>query len=94
MDVGIGLPNAVPRTTGAHLVEWARRAGARGFNSLGTIDRVIHDNYEPLIALAAAAAVRRESDSAYESAGCDELVLFPSSGDPDQVDLLADAIGL
>ena len=32
--------------------------------------------------------------SAYEGAGCDELVLFPSSGDPDQVDLLADAAGL
>jgi len=32
--------------------------------------------------------------SAYESAGCDELILFPSSSDPDQVDLLADAAGL
>ncbi|HEU4944129.1 MAG TPA: LLM class flavin-dependent oxidoreductase, partial [Solirubrobacterales bacterium] len=30
----------------------------------------------------------------YESAGCDELILCPSSGDPDQVDLLADAVGL
>jgi len=57
MDVGIGLPNAVPGTTGAHLVEWARRADARGFSSLGTIDRVVYDNYEPLVALAAAAAV-------------------------------------
>ena len=28
------------------------------------------------------------------NAGCDELLLFPSSSDPDQVDLLADAIGL
>jgi alkanesulfonate monooxygenase SsuD/methylene tetrahydromethanopterin reductase-like flavin-dependent oxidoreductase (luciferase family) len=57
MDVGIGLPNAVPGTTGARLSEWARRADARGFSSLGTIDRVVYDNYEPLIALAAAAAV-------------------------------------
>lgn len=57
MDVGIALPNAVPGATGAQLTEWARRAEARGFSSLGTIDRVRYDNYEPLIALAAAAAV-------------------------------------
>jgi alkanesulfonate monooxygenase SsuD/methylene tetrahydromethanopterin reductase-like flavin-dependent oxidoreductase (luciferase family) len=57
MDVAIGLPNAVPGTTGGQLVEWARRADARGFSSLGTIDRIVYENYEPLIALAAAAAV-------------------------------------
>jgi alkanesulfonate monooxygenase SsuD/methylene tetrahydromethanopterin reductase-like flavin-dependent oxidoreductase (luciferase family) len=57
MDVGIALPNAVPGTTGAQLTEWAQRADARGFSSLGTIDRIVYDNYEPLIALAAAAAV-------------------------------------
>ncbi|HEX7060068.1 MAG TPA: LLM class flavin-dependent oxidoreductase [Solirubrobacterales bacterium] len=57
MDVGIGLPNAVPGTRGAEMTEWARRAEARGFSSLGTIDRIVYDNYEPLVALAAAAAV-------------------------------------
>jgi alkanesulfonate monooxygenase SsuD/methylene tetrahydromethanopterin reductase-like flavin-dependent oxidoreductase (luciferase family) len=57
MDVGIGLPNAVPGTSGTQLTEWARRAEARGFSSLGTIDRVAYGNYEPLIALSAAAAV-------------------------------------
>jgi alkanesulfonate monooxygenase SsuD/methylene tetrahydromethanopterin reductase-like flavin-dependent oxidoreductase (luciferase family) len=57
MDVGIALPNAVPGAEGAQLIEWARRAESRGFSSLGTIDRVRYDNYEPLIALAAAAAV-------------------------------------
>lgn len=55
MDVGIALPNAVPGATGAELTEWARRAEARGFSTLGTIDRVRYDNYEPLVALAAAA---------------------------------------
>ena len=40
MDVAIGLPNAVPGTTGEQLTEWARRAEARGFSSLGTIDRI------------------------------------------------------
>jgi alkanesulfonate monooxygenase SsuD/methylene tetrahydromethanopterin reductase-like flavin-dependent oxidoreductase (luciferase family) len=57
VDVGIALPNAVPGTSGAQLIEWARRADSRGFSSLGTIDRVVYDNYEPLTALAAAAAV-------------------------------------
>lgn len=57
MEVGIALPNAVPGATGTQLTEWARRAEARGFSTLGTIDRVLYDNYEPLIALAGAAAV-------------------------------------
>lgn len=57
MKVGIGLPNAVPGTSGAELVEWARRAEARDFSTLGTIDRIVYPNYEPLVALAAAAAV-------------------------------------
>jgi alkanesulfonate monooxygenase SsuD/methylene tetrahydromethanopterin reductase-like flavin-dependent oxidoreductase (luciferase family) len=57
MDVGVALPNAVPKTSGEQLGEWARRAESRGFSCLGTIDRIRYDNYEPLIALAAAAAV-------------------------------------
>lgn len=57
MDVGVALPNAVPGATGAQMTEWARRAEARGFSTLGTIDRIVYDNYEPLVALAAAAAV-------------------------------------
>jgi alkanesulfonate monooxygenase SsuD/methylene tetrahydromethanopterin reductase-like flavin-dependent oxidoreductase (luciferase family) len=57
MDVGIGLPATIPGLQRDQLLEWARRAEARGFSSLGTIDRVVYPNYEPLIALAAAAAV-------------------------------------
>jgi alkanesulfonate monooxygenase SsuD/methylene tetrahydromethanopterin reductase-like flavin-dependent oxidoreductase (luciferase family) len=57
MEVGIGLPNTVPGTTGAQLTEWARKADSAGFSSLGTIDRVTYPNLEPLISLAAAAAV-------------------------------------
>jgi alkanesulfonate monooxygenase SsuD/methylene tetrahydromethanopterin reductase-like flavin-dependent oxidoreductase (luciferase family) len=57
MKVAIGLPNAVPGTTGEQLTEWARRAEARGFSSLGTIDRIAYPNLEPLTSLAAAAAV-------------------------------------
>src|SRR4051812_49826209 len=57
MDVGIGLPTTIPGVTGPQVLEWARRAEARGFSSLGTIDRIVYANYDPLIALAAAAAV-------------------------------------
>jgi alkanesulfonate monooxygenase SsuD/methylene tetrahydromethanopterin reductase-like flavin-dependent oxidoreductase (luciferase family) len=57
MKVAIGLPNAVPDTSGAQLTKWARRAEARGFSSLGTIDRIAYPNLEPLVSLAAAAAV-------------------------------------
>ena len=32
--------------------------------------------------------------AAFEAAGCQELFLFPSSSDPQQVDLLADALGM
>jgi alkanesulfonate monooxygenase SsuD/methylene tetrahydromethanopterin reductase-like flavin-dependent oxidoreductase (luciferase family) len=36
----------------------------------------------------------RQALAAYEAAGCDELIFFPASSDPAQVDLLADAAGL
>jgi alkanesulfonate monooxygenase SsuD/methylene tetrahydromethanopterin reductase-like flavin-dependent oxidoreductase (luciferase family) len=57
MDVGIGLPNAVRDVDRAGIVDWAPRAEAAGFSSLGTIDRIVYSNYESLIALAAAAAL-------------------------------------
>ena len=57
MRVGIGLPSTIRGVEGEQLLEWARRAEARGFSSLGTIDRIVYDNYDPLIALAGAAAV-------------------------------------
>ncbi|MGI8921745.1 MAG: LLM class flavin-dependent oxidoreductase [Solirubrobacteraceae bacterium] len=57
MDIGIGLPTTIQGTQGATIVAWAKRADARGFSTLGVIDRVVYDNYEPLAALAAAAAV-------------------------------------
>jgi alkanesulfonate monooxygenase SsuD/methylene tetrahydromethanopterin reductase-like flavin-dependent oxidoreductase (luciferase family) len=57
MQIGIGLPNPIPGTQGRTLVEWARRAEARGFSTLATIDRIAYPNYDSLISLAAAAAV-------------------------------------
>lgn len=55
MEIGIGLPNAVPGTTGDELTEWARRSESAGFSTLGTIDRISYPNLEPLVALAALA---------------------------------------
>ena len=55
MTIAIGLPVAVPGRPGSSVVEWARRAEAAGFSSLGTIGRIVFDSQEELIALAAAA---------------------------------------
>jgi alkanesulfonate monooxygenase SsuD/methylene tetrahydromethanopterin reductase-like flavin-dependent oxidoreductase (luciferase family) len=57
MEIGIGLPNATHGVRGPELTAWAREAEQAGFSSLGTIDRVAYENYEPLVSLAAAAAV-------------------------------------
>ncbi|TLF82510.1 LLM class flavin-dependent oxidoreductase [Nocardia cyriacigeorgica] len=47
MHIGLGLPIADP----AVLLDWARRADAGPFSTLGLLDRVVYDNPEPLIAL-------------------------------------------
>ena len=57
MDIGIGLPNAVRGVERQGIVDWATRAEAAGFASLGTLDRIAYPNYESIVALAAAAAV-------------------------------------
>jgi alkanesulfonate monooxygenase SsuD/methylene tetrahydromethanopterin reductase-like flavin-dependent oxidoreductase (luciferase family) len=57
MDIGIGLPATIRDVEGQRVLDWARRAEQRGFSSVGTIDRLAYPNYEPLIALTAAAAV-------------------------------------
>ena len=59
MRVGVGLPGAIPGTNGQLLIEWARRADEGPFSSLGVIDRLVYDSYDPLITLAAAAAATR-----------------------------------
>ena len=57
MQVGVGLPNGVPGTRGRLVIEWAQKADEGPFASLGVIDRLVYDSYEPLTTLAAAAAV-------------------------------------
>jgi alkanesulfonate monooxygenase SsuD/methylene tetrahydromethanopterin reductase-like flavin-dependent oxidoreductase (luciferase family) len=57
VDIGIGIPNSVRGGTGPQLLDWARRAEAAGFSSLGTIGRVAYPSYEELTGLTAAGVV-------------------------------------
>ena len=57
MKIGIGLPGNVPGVKGDFILEWAQRADSGPFSTLGTIDRIVYQNYEPFIMLASAAAV-------------------------------------
>jgi len=57
MQVGVGLPATVPGTDGGLIPAWARAADQGPFSALGVLDRVVYDNFEPMLALAAAAAV-------------------------------------
>ncbi|HEY7876529.1 MAG TPA: LLM class flavin-dependent oxidoreductase [Actinomycetota bacterium] len=57
MNVGVGLPSCVPGTPPSVVLEWARRADAGPFSSLGVVDRLRYDCYEPMTSLAAAASV-------------------------------------
>jgi alkanesulfonate monooxygenase SsuD/methylene tetrahydromethanopterin reductase-like flavin-dependent oxidoreductase (luciferase family) len=54
--IGIGLPAAVPGADMNTLGQWAADSEGAGFAAVGVIDRLVYDNLEPLIALAAAAA--------------------------------------
>jgi alkanesulfonate monooxygenase SsuD/methylene tetrahydromethanopterin reductase-like flavin-dependent oxidoreductase (luciferase family) len=57
MEIGIGLPTTIPGVEARQVLDWARRADRAGFSSLGVLDRIVYPNLEPLVALAAAAAV-------------------------------------
>lgn len=57
MRIGIGLPTSTPGASGPALLDWARRADDGPFTSLGVVDRIAYDSYDPLVALSAAAAV-------------------------------------
>lgn len=57
MNIGIGLPNTKADATGEMLLAWARKAEEGPFTSLGVLDRMVYQSFEPLLTLAAAAAV-------------------------------------
>lgn len=57
MRVGIGLPTTTPGVDRDLLLEWARRADAGPLSSLGVLDRLAYDSWDPFASLAAAGAV-------------------------------------
>lgn len=58
MKLGIGLPNTItPQVDRALMLDWARLSDQAGFSHFGTIDQPGYDSWDPLISLAAAAAV-------------------------------------
>src|SRR2546430_6862111 len=60
--IGLGLPAAIPDASGGAIIEWASLGEEFGFASLGVIDRLVYDNYDPFVALAAAAAVTEHTE--------------------------------
>jgi alkanesulfonate monooxygenase SsuD/methylene tetrahydromethanopterin reductase-like flavin-dependent oxidoreductase (luciferase family) len=59
MQIGVGLPTTVPGSRGDLILAWALRADEGPFGSVGVLDRVVYESYDPLIALAAVAGVTR-----------------------------------
>jgi len=57
VKIGVALPSLVPAAGREELLGWAREAETAGFSSLAVGDRLVYDSHEPLVALAAAAAV-------------------------------------
>jgi alkanesulfonate monooxygenase SsuD/methylene tetrahydromethanopterin reductase-like flavin-dependent oxidoreductase (luciferase family) len=55
MKYGIGLPNAIRNVPPALLYDWAKKADAGPFSSLGAIDRLVYPSYDTLMAYAAVA---------------------------------------
>jgi alkanesulfonate monooxygenase SsuD/methylene tetrahydromethanopterin reductase-like flavin-dependent oxidoreductase (luciferase family) len=57
MRIGVGLPTTLPGVSGNLINEWATKADQGPFSSLGVLDRLVYDSYDPLLALAAVTAV-------------------------------------
>lgn len=57
LEVGIGLPSAIPGVSRAQILDWAVRAEQLGASSIASVDRLRYPGWDPMIALAAAAAV-------------------------------------
>ena len=57
MQVGVGLPSTIPGAQGQLIIEWACRADEGPFSSLGVLDRLLYDSYDPLITLGTVAGL-------------------------------------
>lgn len=55
--MALALPAGMPGIPGSLVIEWARKIEAGPFSSIAVIDRLAYPNWEPLVALSAAAAV-------------------------------------
>jgi len=55
--VALALPAGMPGVSGPEVIDWARKIEAGPFSSIAVIDRLAYPNWEPLVALSAAAAV-------------------------------------
>lgn len=53
----MGLPSMIPGSERGTVLDWARTAEESGFSTLAVLDRLVHDCWEPLVTLSAAAAV-------------------------------------
>jgi alkanesulfonate monooxygenase SsuD/methylene tetrahydromethanopterin reductase-like flavin-dependent oxidoreductase (luciferase family) len=57
MDIGVGLPTMVAGRRPKQLLDWAAEAESHHFSTLAVLDRLVYGGDEPLVSLAAAAAV-------------------------------------
>src|SRR5436190_2409777 len=57
MQVGVGLPCTIPGAQQQLIIEWACRADEGPFSSLGVLDRLVYDSYDPLMTLGTVAGV-------------------------------------
>jgi alkanesulfonate monooxygenase SsuD/methylene tetrahydromethanopterin reductase-like flavin-dependent oxidoreductase (luciferase family) len=57
MQIGVGLPTTLPGAGGDLILSWARQADQGPFTSLGVLDRILYESYDPLSTLAAVAAI-------------------------------------
>ncbi|WP_374021854.1 LLM class flavin-dependent oxidoreductase [Mycobacterium sp. HNNTM2301] len=60
MQLGIGLPSHIAHVPGPSTVQWARRAEQRGFAGLATIDRLVYESLDSIVALSLAAGATSE----------------------------------
>lgn len=59
MKIGLVLPTMIRNPQATLIPEWARVADEAQFSSVAVFDRIAYDCYEPLVTLAAAAAVTK-----------------------------------